>query len=114
MKLLEVNYLRNNYLSPSILAEIALVICDREEKAIALLENKEKGVTPTLSCLVLFNNFNDALLDRGKNCGVEILHLSQLMVRLSGTEKVIYVTNTRGQETMLNCSLLRHWVWHVQ
>uniref|UniRef100_G3P9V3 Arachidonate--CoA ligase n=1 Tax=Gasterosteus aculeatus aculeatus TaxID=481459 RepID=G3P9V3_GASAC len=41
------------------LAEISLVICDREEKAAALLENKERGVTPKLSCLVLFNRFSD-------------------------------------------------------
>ncbi|KAM4616710.1 long-chain-fatty-acid--CoA ligase 1 isoform 3-T5 [Polymixia lowei] len=61
------------------LAEISLVICDREEKASSLLENKEKGVTPTLSCLVLFNDFSDALLERGKQCGVEILKLTQLM-----------------------------------
>ncbi|KAG7480745.1 hypothetical protein MATL_G00059440 [Megalops atlanticus] len=61
------------------LAEISLVICDREEKAESLLGNKEKGVTPTLSCLVLFNPFSPALVERGKNCGVEILQLAQIM-----------------------------------
>uniref|UniRef100_A0A673AW25 Arachidonate--CoA ligase n=1 Tax=Sphaeramia orbicularis TaxID=375764 RepID=A0A673AW25_9TELE len=63
------------------LAEISLVICDREEKAASLLENKEKGVTPKLSCLVVFNDFSDAFLERAKNCGVEVLTLAQLMVR---------------------------------
>uniref|UniRef100_A0A673AY04 Arachidonate--CoA ligase n=1 Tax=Sphaeramia orbicularis TaxID=375764 RepID=A0A673AY04_9TELE len=62
------------------LAEISLVICDREEKAASLLENKEKGVTPKLSCLVVFNDFSDAFLERAKNCGVEVLTLAQLMV----------------------------------
>uniref|UniRef100_A0A668AZH8 Arachidonate--CoA ligase n=1 Tax=Myripristis murdjan TaxID=586833 RepID=A0A668AZH8_9TELE len=62
------------------LAEISLVICDREEKASSLLDNKEKGITPTLSCLVLFSDFSDALEERAKKCGVEVLHLSQLMV----------------------------------
>uniref|UniRef100_A0A4W5QVG5 Arachidonate--CoA ligase n=1 Tax=Hucho hucho TaxID=62062 RepID=A0A4W5QVG5_9TELE len=61
------------------LAEISLVICDKEEKAESLLGNKEKGVTPTLSCLVIFNDCSDAIVERGKNCGVEILELTQLM-----------------------------------
>lgn len=65
-------------------AEITLVICDREEKAASLLENKEKGSTPKLSCLVLFNPYSDALATRAKGCGVELLELEQLMV--SGVE----------------------------
>uniref|UniRef100_A0A7N8XIT7 Long-chain-fatty-acid--CoA ligase n=1 Tax=Mastacembelus armatus TaxID=205130 RepID=A0A7N8XIT7_9TELE len=62
------------------LAEISLVICDREEKAASLLENKEKGKTSKLSCLVLFNSFSDAFVERAKNCEVEVLKLEQLMV----------------------------------
>uniref|UniRef100_A0A7N9ARF6 Arachidonate--CoA ligase n=1 Tax=Mastacembelus armatus TaxID=205130 RepID=A0A7N9ARF6_9TELE len=61
------------------LAEISLVICDREEKAASLLENKEKGKTSKLSCLVLFNSFSDAFVERAKNCEVEVLKLEQLM-----------------------------------
>uniref|UniRef100_A0A8C7GJ74 Arachidonate--CoA ligase n=1 Tax=Oncorhynchus kisutch TaxID=8019 RepID=A0A8C7GJ74_ONCKI len=61
------------------LGKISLVICDKEEKAESLLGNKEKGATPTLSCLVLFNDCSDAIVERGKNCGVEILELAQLM-----------------------------------
>ncbi|CAL8342755.1 unnamed protein product [Lota lota] len=61
------------------LAEISLVICDREEKASALLENKEQGVTPSLSCLVFFSDASDALVQRGQRCGVEILRLTQIM-----------------------------------
>uniref|UniRef100_A0A8C4HJ75 Arachidonate--CoA ligase n=1 Tax=Dicentrarchus labrax TaxID=13489 RepID=A0A8C4HJ75_DICLA len=60
------------------LAEISVVICDREEKAASLLENKEKGVTPKLSCLVLFNDFSDAFVERAKNCEVEVLKLEFL------------------------------------
>uniref|UniRef100_A0A671TBZ2 Arachidonate--CoA ligase n=1 Tax=Sinocyclocheilus anshuiensis TaxID=1608454 RepID=A0A671TBZ2_9TELE len=63
------------------LAEISMVICDKEDKAESLLKIKEKGVTTTLSCLVLFNPFSAALLERGRKCGVEILQLSQIMVR---------------------------------
>uniref|UniRef100_A0A671VJ04 Arachidonate--CoA ligase n=1 Tax=Sparus aurata TaxID=8175 RepID=A0A671VJ04_SPAAU len=62
------------------MAEISLVICDREEKAASMLENKEKGVTPTLSCLVLFNDFSDAFVERAKDCEVEVLKLEQLML----------------------------------
>lgn len=60
--------------------EISLVICDKEEKAVALLENKENGTTPTLSCLVLFNNFSQDFVTRAKKCKVEVLKLEQLMV----------------------------------
>uniref|UniRef100_A0A8C2Q9C9 Arachidonate--CoA ligase n=1 Tax=Cyprinus carpio TaxID=7962 RepID=A0A8C2Q9C9_CYPCA len=62
------------------LAEISMVICDKEDKAESLLKHKEKGVTPALSCLVLFNPFSAALLERGRKCGVEILQLSQIMI----------------------------------
>uniref|UniRef100_A0A8C1SCJ9 Long-chain-fatty-acid--CoA ligase n=1 Tax=Cyprinus carpio TaxID=7962 RepID=A0A8C1SCJ9_CYPCA len=58
------------------LAEISMVVCDKEDKAESLLKIKEKGVTPALSCLVLFNPFSAALLERGRKCGVEILQLS--------------------------------------
>ncbi|XP_076126030.1 long-chain-fatty-acid--CoA ligase 1 [Alosa pseudoharengus] len=61
------------------LAEITLVLCDKEEKGMALLANKEKGLTPTLSCLVLFNSFSEALVQRAQKCGVEVLQLEQLM-----------------------------------
>uniref|UniRef100_A0A8C1LTI0 Arachidonate--CoA ligase n=1 Tax=Cyprinus carpio TaxID=7962 RepID=A0A8C1LTI0_CYPCA len=54
---------------------ISMVICDKEDKAESLLKHKEKGVTPALSCLVLFNPFSAALLERGRKCGVEILQL---------------------------------------
>ncbi|XP_008334994.1 long-chain-fatty-acid--CoA ligase 1 [Cynoglossus semilaevis] len=60
------------------LAEISLVICDREDKAMCLLENKESGATPKLSCLVLFNTFSEAFVDRAKACEVEVLKLEEL------------------------------------
>ncbi|XP_056140572.1 long-chain-fatty-acid--CoA ligase 1 [Lampris incognitus] len=61
------------------LAEISLVFCDREEKASSLMDNKVKGAVPTLSCLVLFGDFSGDLLERGKECGVEVLKLQELM-----------------------------------
>uniref|UniRef100_A0AAQ5XS82 Long-chain-fatty-acid--CoA ligase n=1 Tax=Amphiprion ocellaris TaxID=80972 RepID=A0AAQ5XS82_AMPOC len=62
------------------LAEISLVICDREEKAASLLENKEKGMIPNISCLVLFDDFSEALVERAEKCEVDVLKLEQLMV----------------------------------
>ncbi|XP_051925129.1 long-chain-fatty-acid--CoA ligase 1 isoform X2 [Hippocampus zosterae] len=61
------------------LAEISLVVCDHEEKAASLLENKEKGVTPKLCCLVLFNDFSEAFAERACGCQVEVLTVTQLM-----------------------------------
>ncbi|XP_060736644.1 long-chain-fatty-acid--CoA ligase 6 isoform X1 [Tachysurus vachellii] len=61
------------------LAEISLVACDKEEKAESLLVNKENGLIPTLSCLVIFNPVSAALVERGRKCDVEILQLEQLM-----------------------------------
>lgn len=62
------------------LAEMSLVVCDREERAALLLECKEKGMTPKVSCLVLFNDFSQAFGERAKKCEVDVLYREQLMV----------------------------------
>uniref|UniRef100_A0A3B5MD64 Arachidonate--CoA ligase n=1 Tax=Xiphophorus couchianus TaxID=32473 RepID=A0A3B5MD64_9TELE len=56
------------------LAEMSLVVCDREERAALLLECKEKGMTPKVSCLVLFNDFSQAFGERAKKCEVDVLY----------------------------------------
>ncbi|KAM4579142.1 long-chain-fatty-acid--CoA ligase 1 [Fundulus diaphanus] len=61
------------------LAEMSLLVCDREEKAALLLECKEKGMTPKISCLVLFNDFSPAFGERAKKCEVDVLTRQQLM-----------------------------------
>ena len=63
---------------------MTLVICDQEQRATSLLENKEKGLTPKVSCLVLITNFSQAFAERAKKCDVEVLQLEQLIV--SGVE----------------------------
>uniref|UniRef100_A0A8C6URH8 Arachidonate--CoA ligase n=1 Tax=Neogobius melanostomus TaxID=47308 RepID=A0A8C6URH8_9GOBI len=80
------------------LAEISLVICDCEEKAASLLENKEKGVSPKLSCLVLFDEFSEAFLERAKKCDVEVLKYAQLIVSMDISMSTL---------TMLNASLFQ-------
>lgn len=72
-------------------AEISLVICDREEKAASLLENKEKDMTLKLSCLILFNEFSDAFVERAKKCDVEVLKYTQLIV---GYHDLLLLFNT--------------------
>uniref|UniRef100_A0A8C7ZP01 Long-chain-fatty-acid--CoA ligase n=2 Tax=Oryzias sinensis TaxID=183150 RepID=A0A8C7ZP01_9TELE len=61
------------------LAEMSLVICDQEQRAASLLHIKEKGLTPKLSCLVLFTSFSQAFAERAKKCHVEVLRLDELM-----------------------------------
>uniref|UniRef100_A0A8C5HBH6 Arachidonate--CoA ligase n=1 Tax=Gouania willdenowi TaxID=441366 RepID=A0A8C5HBH6_GOUWI len=61
------------------LTEISLVICDREEKAASLLEIKEKGSTPTLSCLVVCKDLSPELVERGRKSEVDVLKLDELM-----------------------------------
>ncbi|XP_041855101.1 long-chain-fatty-acid--CoA ligase 1 [Melanotaenia boesemani] len=61
------------------LAEMTVVICDREERATSLLENKEKGLTPKISCLVLFTDFSQAFAERAGKCEVEVLKLEQIL-----------------------------------
>ncbi|KAK1154068.1 long-chain-fatty-acid--CoA ligase 1 [Acipenser oxyrinchus oxyrinchus] len=61
------------------IAEISMVICDKPEKAGTLLANVEKSLTPGLKTIILMNSCNAALLERGRNCGVEILQFRDIM-----------------------------------
>ncbi|XP_068129599.1 long-chain-fatty-acid--CoA ligase 1 [Hyperolius riggenbachi] len=59
-------------------AEIALVFCDKPEKAKLLLANVESGDTAVLHTVVLMDSFDEDLVERGKKCGVEVISLKQL------------------------------------
>ncbi|XP_006153989.1 long-chain-fatty-acid--CoA ligase 5 isoform X2 [Tupaia chinensis] len=56
-------------------ADIATVICDTPQKASALVENVEKGLTPSLKMVILMDPFDDDLKQRGEKIGVEILSM---------------------------------------
>lgn len=56
-------------------ADIATVICDTPQKALVLISNVEKGLTPGLKLVILMDPFEDDLKKRGEKCGVEILSL---------------------------------------
>ncbi|MGH0187331.1 UNVERIFIED_CONTAM: hypothetical protein FKN15_024787 [Acipenser sinensis] len=64
------------------IAEISMVICDKPEKAGTLLTNVEQSLTPGLKTVILMNSCDAALLERGRNCGVEILQFRDIMVSM--------------------------------
>ncbi|TFK09901.1 ATP-dependent RNA helicase DDX3X [Platysternon megacephalum] len=58
-------------------ADISMVICDKPEKALVLLENCEQGKIPGLKIIILMDLFDDELKDKGAKEGVEILSLQE-------------------------------------
>uniref|UniRef100_A0A8B9QL78 Arachidonate--CoA ligase n=1 Tax=Apteryx owenii TaxID=8824 RepID=A0A8B9QL78_APTOW len=61
-------------------ADMSTVICDKPEKAQALLDNCEQGKTPCLKTVILMDLFDKELKDRGAKVGVEILALQEVEV----------------------------------
>ncbi|XP_043369522.1 long-chain-fatty-acid--CoA ligase 1 isoform X3 [Dermochelys coriacea] len=59
-------------------ADVALVFCDKSDKAKLLLDNVERGETPVLNTIVIMESFDSVLVERGKKCGIEILSLREL------------------------------------
>ncbi|XP_028668642.1 long-chain-fatty-acid--CoA ligase 6 isoform X2 [Erpetoichthys calabaricus] len=59
-------------------AEISTVICDRPEKAMALLQNVEKQETPGLKTIILMDPFDVSLVERGNKCGVQVQALRDI------------------------------------
>uniref|UniRef100_A0A452IXU2 long-chain-fatty-acid--CoA ligase n=1 Tax=Gopherus agassizii TaxID=38772 RepID=A0A452IXU2_9SAUR len=61
-------------------ADISMVICDKPEKALILLENCEQGKIPDLKTIILMDLFEDELKDKGAKEGVEILSFQEAEV----------------------------------
>ncbi|KAL2102511.1 hypothetical protein ACEWY4_001679 [Coilia grayii] len=59
-------------------ADISVVVCDKPAKAETLLANCEKSLTPVLKLIVLMDSFDAALVERGTQCGVDVLSLADL------------------------------------
>ncbi|XP_061278838.1 long-chain-fatty-acid--CoA ligase 6 isoform X1 [Bos javanicus] len=53
-------------------ADISTVIVDKPQKAVVLLEHVERKETPGLKLIILMEPFEEALKDRGQECGVVI------------------------------------------
>ncbi|KAK0133523.1 Long-chain-fatty-acid--CoA ligase 5 [Merluccius polli] len=59
-------------------ADISTVLCDKQNKAEALLQNREKGQTPVLKTIVVMDSFDAELVTRGAKCGVDILAMEDV------------------------------------
>ena len=61
-------------------ADISTVICDKVEKAQVLLDNVERKETPGLRRIVLMDAFDSALMERGKDCSVQVQAIQEVEV----------------------------------
>ncbi|XP_006135061.2 long-chain-fatty-acid--CoA ligase 5 [Pelodiscus sinensis] len=59
-------------------ADISIVICDKPEKALVLLESCEQGKIPGLKTIILMDLFDSELKDRGMKGEVEILSIQEV------------------------------------
>ncbi|XP_074519020.1 long-chain-fatty-acid--CoA ligase 5 [Halichoeres trimaculatus] len=59
-------------------AEISTVICDNQTKAETLLQTREKDQTPVLQTIVIMDSFSPELVERGTQCGVDIVSLEDV------------------------------------
>ncbi|XP_051958878.1 long-chain-fatty-acid--CoA ligase 5-like [Xyrauchen texanus] len=59
-------------------AKISTVLCDKHNKAETLLANCEKGLSPVLKTIILFDPFDTALTERGSKSGVDILSMKDV------------------------------------
>uniref|UniRef100_A0A4W3JAT0 Arachidonate--CoA ligase n=1 Tax=Callorhinchus milii TaxID=7868 RepID=A0A4W3JAT0_CALMI len=62
-------------------AEIAFVFCDTSIKAHSLLAGVERGQTPLLKVIIVMDPIGNDLQERGRNCGVKIVHFKEVEVR---------------------------------
>uniref|UniRef100_A0A673AX96 Arachidonate--CoA ligase n=1 Tax=Sphaeramia orbicularis TaxID=375764 RepID=A0A673AX96_9TELE len=56
-------------------AEISTVLCDNQNKAETLVQNREKGQTPVLKTIIIMDTFDPELVERGKKIGVDVVSL---------------------------------------
>lgn len=77
-----------------ILADLALVFCDKPEKAKLLLDNIEKGEISVLKTIVIMDPFESDLATRGKKCGVDVISMKEFEV-----SEVVYGTATSFDDT---------------
>lgn len=59
-------------------AEISTTICDKQNKAETLLQNREKGEIPVLKTIIIMDPFDSELVERGAKCGVELLSMQDV------------------------------------
>uniref|UniRef100_A0A665VD81 Long-chain-fatty-acid--CoA ligase n=1 Tax=Echeneis naucrates TaxID=173247 RepID=A0A665VD81_ECHNA len=59
-------------------ADITAVLCDNQKKAETLLQNRENGQSPVLKTIVLMDPFDPQLVERGAQCGVDIVSMQDV------------------------------------
>uniref|UniRef100_A0A3Q3J4M4 Long-chain-fatty-acid--CoA ligase n=1 Tax=Monopterus albus TaxID=43700 RepID=A0A3Q3J4M4_MONAL len=62
------------------LAEISTVLCDNQNKAETLLQNRERGQTPVLKTIIIMDPLSSELVERGAKCGVDIVSMQEVEV----------------------------------
>uniref|UniRef100_A0A452TNH9 Arachidonate--CoA ligase n=1 Tax=Ursus maritimus TaxID=29073 RepID=A0A452TNH9_URSMA len=62
-------------------ADISTVVVDKPQKAVLLLEHVERKETPGLKLIIVMEPFEEALRDRGQECGVVIKSMQAVEVR---------------------------------
>lgn len=58
------------------------MVVDKPQKAVLLLEHVERKETPGLKLIIVMEPFEEALRDRGQECGVVIKSMQAVEVRL--------------------------------
>lgn len=61
-------------------ADISTVVVDKPQKAVLLLEHVERKETPGLKLIIVMEPFEEALKDRGQECGVVIKSMQAVEV----------------------------------
>uniref|UniRef100_A0A8C2ZYS5 Long-chain-fatty-acid--CoA ligase n=1 Tax=Cyclopterus lumpus TaxID=8103 RepID=A0A8C2ZYS5_CYCLU len=62
-------------------ADISTVICDKVDKAQVLLDNVERKETSGLRRIILMDDFDADLVERGESCGVHVQAIQEVEVR---------------------------------
>uniref|UniRef100_A0A8C0KMZ3 Long-chain-fatty-acid--CoA ligase n=1 Tax=Canis lupus dingo TaxID=286419 RepID=A0A8C0KMZ3_CANLU len=63
-------------------ADISTVVVDKPQKAVLLLEHVERKETPGLKLIIIMEPFEEALKERGQECGVIIKSMQAVEVRI--------------------------------
>lgn len=56
------------------------MLCDNQNKAETLLQTREKGQTPVLKTIVIMDSFSSELVNRGTQCGVDVVSMQDVEV----------------------------------
>lgn len=62
-------------------ADISTVLCDNQSKVETLLKTREEGQIEVLKTVVVMDDFSPQLVERGAQCGVEVVSLQDVEVR---------------------------------